>query len=100
MAAAEPDMHLTARIAGINPATIRFPLHTLQHAVHWLNRRKRPEESMSKYTLSRPLIRVLIAAAITAVPSSAFAQQAPKHNVIIFIADGLRHGAVDAENMP
>jgi arylsulfatase A-like enzyme len=37
---------------------------------------------------------------ILAVCSAAFGQSATKHNVIIFVADGLRHGSVNAVDTP
>lgn len=37
---------------------------------------------------------------IFAICSVAFGQAAPKHNVIIFVADGLRHGSVNAVDTP
>ncbi len=37
---------------------------------------------------------------VLAVCSVSFSQAAPKHNVIIFVADGLRHGSVNAVDTP
>src|SRR5215470_13623897 len=51
------------------------------------------------------LIRLLCVTAVFAFVDSVHAQTpapaaAPAHNIIIFVADGLRHGSVDPETMP
>ena len=48
----------------------------------------------------RQVAMISICAAICGTSLPALAQNAPRHNVIIFIADGMRHGAVDETNTP
>jgi arylsulfatase A-like enzyme len=48
-----------------------------------------------------PMRLLLAAALLGTVTASAFAQQpAPKHNVVLFVADGLRAGMVNEKNAP
>ncbi len=49
---------------------------------------------------THPAMHLAIALCTLATAAAARAADAPKHNVILFVADGLRHGAVDTGVMP
>ncbi|HWB31927.1 MAG TPA: alkaline phosphatase family protein [Acidobacteriaceae bacterium] len=48
----------------------------------------------------KPLLTVAVCFVAGLLAASAFAQPKPKHNVIIFVADGLRRGSVNAQDTP